>query len=125
MTCEQCEGRGFVIVEHDGREFAQPCACRRGGVAKDGDSLLLACRVPPRYEHCTLGNFDPMTPQHRTALERAMYFCTGYPHLGAEEGLGLLFTGNNGVARPTSRWPPFASWPRPRMSGDSSGTSTS
>src|SRR6266508_1995309 len=91
MTCEECGGTGFTIVEREGREFAEPCACRRAGAAKDGDSLLLACRVPPRYEHCTLGNFDPMTPQHRAALERAMYFCTGYPHLGAEEGLGLLF----------------------------------
>jgi len=99
MACEQCDGTGFTIVEREGREFAEPCPCRRGGAARDGDSLLLACRVPPRYEHCTLGNFDPMTPQHRAALERAMYFCTGYPHLGAEEGLGLLFTGNNGVGK--------------------------
>lgn len=99
MTCEQCGGTGFAIVERDRREFAEPCACRRPGPARDGDSLLAACRIPPRYEHCTLGNFDPVTPQHRAALEKTMYFCNGYPHLGAEEGLGLLFTGNNGVGK--------------------------
>lgn len=99
MTCERCGDTGFAIVEREGREFAEPCACRRAGPARDGDSLLAACRIPPRYEHCTLGSFSPMTPQHRAALEKAMYFCNGYPHLGHEEGLGLLFTGGNGVGK--------------------------
>src|SRR5260370_38452360 len=94
MACERCAGTGFVIVEREGREFAEPCACRRAGAARDGDTLLLACRVPPRNEHCTLGNFDPMTPHHRAALERAMYVCTTYPHLGAEEGRRVPFTVN-------------------------------
>ena len=99
MPCEHCGGTGFAIVEREGREFAEPCACRRNATVRDGDSLLAACRIPPRYEHCTLANFDPMTPQHRAALEKAMFFCTGYPHLGSEEGLGLLFSGNNGVGK--------------------------
>ena len=28
-----------------------------------------------------------------------MSFCAGYPHLGSEEGLGLLFSGTNGVGK--------------------------
>ena len=28
-----------------------------------------------------------------------MAFCSGYPHLGADEGLGLLFSGDNGVGK--------------------------
>ena len=28
-----------------------------------------------------------------------MAFCAGYPHLGADEGLGLLFSGDNGVGK--------------------------
>jgi DNA replication protein DnaC len=98
-TCEHCGGTGFRIVERAGREFAEQCACRRMAMPKDGDALLTACRVPVRYEHCTLGSFIPRTPQHRAALEMAMGFCTGYPHLGSEEGLGLLFAGNNGVGK--------------------------
>jgi DNA replication protein DnaC len=96
-ACQRCGGTGFEIVSKDGREYAQPCECRRG--AARGESVLAACRIPPRYEHCTLGNFDPVTAQHRAALEKAMYFCGGYPQLGSEEGLGLLFTGGNGVGK--------------------------
>jgi len=97
-VCERCGGTGFEIVDRDGREYAQPCGCRRGGAGTRSDALLDKCRIPPRYEHCTLANFDPVSPQHRAALEKSLYFCSGYPHL-AEEGLGLLFTGNNGVGK--------------------------
>ena len=97
-VCERCGGTGFEIVTKDGKEYAQACGCRRPGAEGSGDALLAACRIPARYEHCTLGNFDPVTAQHRAALEKALYFCSGYPHL-TEEGLGLLFTGNNGVGK--------------------------
>jgi DNA replication protein DnaC len=96
-VCESCSGTGFEIVDRDGREYAQACQCRRPSAA--GDGFMAASRIPPRYEHCSLGNFSPVTPQHRAALEKAMYFCGSYPHLGAEEGLGLLFTGGNGVGK--------------------------
>jgi DNA replication protein DnaC len=85
-------------VSRDGREFALPCACRRGDEDASGDALLAACRIPPRYEHCTLGNFDPVSPLHRAALEKTLYFASRYPNLEAE-GLGLLFTGGNGVGK--------------------------
>ena len=101
MTCEICGGTGFEIVEREGREYAQPCRCRRSaGTSEDSKAQVLArCRIPPRYQHCTLGNFDPVRPVHRSALEKAMAFCHGYPYLGTEEGLGLLFSGTNGVGK--------------------------
>jgi len=99
-TCERCSGTGFEIVTRDGREFAQPCACRRtaGGGGGKGD-LLGGCRIPPRYEHCSLGTFEPGSPSLAAALEKAVAYCEGYPHLGADEGLGILFSGDNGVGK--------------------------
>jgi DNA replication protein DnaC len=97
-VCDRCGGTGFEIVARDGREYAQACACRRTPAGGQADALLTACRIPARYEHCTLANFDPQTPQHRAAQEKVLYFCKGYPNLEAE-GLGLLFTGNNGVGK--------------------------
>jgi len=101
LTCEVCGGTGFEIVERDGREYAQPCRCR--GVVPAGDAseaaILSRCRIPRRYHHCTLANFDAISPRHRSALEKTMSFCAGYPHLGSEEGLGLLFSGTNGVGK--------------------------
>ena len=99
MSCERCRGTGFELVTREGTEFAQPCACRRAGGAQAADDFLKACRVPPRYEHCSLATFDPGNPALRAALSRALAFASGYPHLGDHEGLGLLLTGGNGVGK--------------------------
>jgi len=97
-ACERCSGTGFEIVTRDGREFAQPCSCRRASTIS-GDDVLASCRIPPRYEHCSLASFEPGNPSLSVALEKAMAFCSGYPHLGPDEGLGLLFSGDNGVGK--------------------------
>jgi DNA replication protein DnaC len=97
-ACAVCGDTGFEQLEKDGREFVRPCSCRvrsRG----EGVSFLDRARVPPRYEHCSLANFDGGNASLRAALEKAMSYSTGYPHLGAQEGLGLLFTGGNGVGK--------------------------
>jgi len=97
--CEACGGTGFLIVQRDERDFAEPCACRRPAAAR-GEGFLTACRIPPRYEHCSLESFTAGNPSLSAALEKAMRYCNGYPYLGpADEGLGLLFTGDNGVGK--------------------------
>ena len=96
-ACERCGGTGFEIVDKDGREFAAPCACRRGTTRKA--SFFEACRVPPRYEHCTLRSFEPGSDTLLQALRKAESYCGGYPYVGPDEGLGLLFTGDNGVGK--------------------------
>jgi len=96
-ACERCSGTGFEIVSRDGREFAQPCSCRRAAAASGAPGGTT--RVPPRYEHCSLATFEPGNPSLSVALEKAMAFCSGYPHLGPDEGLGLLFSGDNGVGK--------------------------
>ncbi|MFN8093338.1 MAG: ATP-binding protein [Vicinamibacteria bacterium] len=96
-ACERCSGTGFEIVTRDGREFAQPCSCRRS--ASSSGAPAGATRIPPRYEHCSLATFEPGNPSLSAALEKAMAFCSGYPHLGPDEGLGLLFSGDNGVGK--------------------------
>ncbi len=101
MACERCDGSGFEIVERDGREFARPCSCRRPAGAGDSQAALTAaCRIPPRYEECTLAHFEAGSPALAAALEKCLLFCKGYPYLGStDEGLGLLFIGDTGVGK--------------------------
>ena len=88
-------------MSREGREYAQACACRRpDGGASGADALVAACRIPLRYEECSLAGFEPGNASLTAALEKALSYCHGYPFLGAvNEGLGLLFTGDNGVGK--------------------------
>ena len=99
MTCDRCRGTGFEICERDGREFAQPCACRRAAHDRTAPSFIAACRIPPRYEHCTLDSFEAGNESLEAALERAKSYCAGYPYLDQDEGLGLLITGRSGIGK--------------------------
>ena len=97
-ACEICHGTGFEIQSKDGRDYAQPCRCRRPAAGVEG--FAAGCRIPPRYEHCTFANFDLFSPSLRSALEKCLAYCHGYPYLGpTDEGLGLLFSGDNGVGK--------------------------
>jgi len=97
-VCETCGGVGFSIVSREGREYAEPCSCRRNS-AESPEAQLAGCGVPPRYEHCVFDNFDRRTPSQAAARDRAERYVEGYPHLGPQEGLGVLFTGGNGVGK--------------------------
>ena len=68
--CPRCGGTGFEMIEKDGRDFAQPCACRRAGALAGPDAFLDACRIPRRYEHCSLATFTPGNPSLAGALSR-------------------------------------------------------
>jgi DNA replication protein DnaC len=97
-ACQLCEGTGFQIVARGERQFAEPCSCRRPSPGKG--EFLSVCRIPARYEHCSLESFTAGNASLGAALEKAMLYCNGYPYLGpADEGLGLLFTGNNGIGK--------------------------
>jgi DNA replication protein DnaC len=100
--CAVCGGTGFEIVENDGREFARPCACRRtdGSSAGTPEAVLQSCRIPPRYRHCKFKDFTAGHAPLAAALEKALSYCAGYPYTNeADTGLGLLFTGDNGVGK--------------------------
>jgi DNA replication protein DnaC len=98
-ACEKCRGTGFEVVEKEGREYAVRCSCRRS-TSTPGSDFVKGSRVPARYEECSFASFEAMTPSLRASVEKCLLYCNGYPHLGStEEGLGLLFTGDNGVGK--------------------------
>jgi DNA replication protein DnaC len=100
-TCPLCGGSGWrmVVVEHRGRQVEQAtrCECIR---RQQGSRLLEAARIPRRYQHCELSNFDHVGEQFRSlapAHLQAMRFVDEYPL--QTEGIGLLMMGSIGSGK--------------------------
>src|SRR3984885_2209228 len=97
-VCSICGGSGLRVVQEGGRQFAQDCVCR---IEQRVSRILGRAHIPPRYEHCTLENYDTDLPySHRTqgmALLTATKFIESYPL--ETGGRGLLLTGSIGVGK--------------------------
>ena len=96
--CSLCEDSGLRIVEEDGRRVARACECR---IKRRAARMLERARIPKRYEHCTLDNFESGYRGAGQVLAaahlRARKFVEGYPVETA--GTGLLLTGSIGVGK--------------------------
>jgi DNA replication protein DnaC len=96
--CALCDGSGLRIVQEDGRQVARPCECR---IARRAARMLERARIPKRYEHCTLDNYETglrgADKSLKTARLMMQRFVEGYPV--ETEGKGLLVTGDIGVGK--------------------------
>ena len=90
--CPICTGTGFEISETEAGSRAQPCRCRRTGRS---DRLRNAARIPLRYRHCTLNNYDRMNRSQERARAIAEKYVREYPN----PEIGLLFIGPCGVGK--------------------------
>ncbi|HWB32858.1 MAG TPA: ATP-binding protein [Acidobacteriaceae bacterium] len=95
--CSICEGSGLRIVVENGRQVARECQCR---ATRRTARTLERARIPRRYEHCSLDNYELLRSAHRSlaaAHLHARKFVEGYPIETA--GTGLLLTGSIGVGK--------------------------
>src|ERR1051326_822187 len=92
--CPKCEGTGWKPVSVGGDRRVTRCDCQLRDRAQ---SLLAAARIPKRYEHCELSNFEFDGPPRPLAPARmaACRFVEEYPL----EGTGLLLIGTIGVGK--------------------------
>jgi DNA replication protein DnaC len=96
--CPLCSGTGWRLVstERNGRPVQQAtrCECR---LRLMGGRLLEAARIPRRYLHCELANFEHEGPFRSlaTAQMAALRFVEEYPL----ESAGLLLTGPIGSGK--------------------------
>jgi DNA replication protein DnaC len=97
-VCAFCEGSGLRIVQEDGRQVARACECR---VERRVARMLAKARIPKRYEHCTLTDFETGFRGADKSLKAARMmvqrFVEGYPI--ETDGKGLLLTGDIGVGK--------------------------
>src|SRR6478672_4135561 len=68
-NCPTCRGTGWAKVSRDGVQGVVRCDCYR---ESRQDRLFAGAKIPRRYEHCELDNFDIM-PRHSPdrSIERA------------------------------------------------------
>jgi len=101
QVCPLCEGTGWKTAPSKGGSGTSRndrrvtrCDCQ---ARTRGQSMLAAARIPRRYEHCELSNFDFDGPYRSLAPARmaACRFVEGYPL----DKTGLLVIGTIGVGK--------------------------
>ncbi len=97
--CPICDDSGLRLVERpDGTRVAQECSCR---AERRAFRQIASARIPERYQHCTLEDFEPNYHGRNQALSAALAqarsFVRGYPL--ETGGNGLLLTGSIGVGK--------------------------
>ena len=97
--CPQCDGTGWKPIEVDGIRRVTPCDCQN---LERAALLLKQARIPPRYEHCELENFDVRksreTGQANPSLDQAKFYATNFVKEYPTD-FGLLFVGPTGVGK--------------------------
>ena len=93
-VCPLCEGTGWKSVSIGSERRVTRCDCR---VQARTQALLTAARIPKRYEHCELSNFEFDGPHRALASSRlaACKFVEEYPL----DSTGLLLIGGIGVGK--------------------------
>jgi len=91
-VCPVCGGSGWKSSNSDRRVVR--CECR---IKSRAESLLASARIPKRYEHCELSNFEFDGPHRHLAPARmaACKFVEEYPL----DNTGLLLIGSIGVGK--------------------------
>jgi DNA replication protein DnaC len=95
--CPECGGTGWSRVRRSGAEGVKRCDCQKRDRAA---RLLHHAKIPARYTHCDLDNFD-LSPRltnqtHEKAKIAAEKFVAEYP---TSMPFGLLFAGPPGVGK--------------------------
>ena len=92
-VCSHCHGSGFRLeTDEGGVRVATRCCCTEPDVE---GQLLHAARIPRRYDHCQLDNFEIHDPSHETARRAAHEWVDLWPAVKS----GLLLVGGPGTGK--------------------------
>jgi len=91
-ACAICDDTTWKTVDVDGAPRVTRCDCWHQRLY---DSLLKGARIPRRYTHCELTNFETHTDSQRTAHRKAVRLVEQFPVVDR----GLLLYGEAGVGK--------------------------
>ena len=92
MPCETCDGTTWKTINVDGVERVTRCDCWHQQLY---ETLMKNARIPRRYLHCELTNFETHTDSQRTAHRKALRLVEDFPVADK----GLLLHGEAGVGK--------------------------
>jgi DNA replication protein DnaC len=101
QVCPLCEGTGWKAVSAGGRSIndrrVTRCDCQ---LRARSESLLAAARIPRRYEHCELTNYDTDFPGAHPSLAEAHFVAFNFAKKCDPRGdKGLLIIGTIGTGK--------------------------
>ena len=96
--CIQCGGSGWKTIPATASkpQSVVRCDCRSSNWT---DRLLSKARIPARYEHCSLSNFDSDFPGANRALVTALFQANRFVEEYPVETTGLMLLGPIGVGK--------------------------
>ncbi|HKR32801.1 MAG TPA: ATP-binding protein, partial [Terriglobales bacterium] len=95
-ACPLCHDTGWKPVTNGPDRRVVRCDCQ---TRSRTDSLLAAARIPKRYEHCELAEFDTRFEAVHPSLERALLEARNFVAEYPVEKSGLLLIGPIGVGK--------------------------
>lgn len=96
--CPQCAGSGWKTIPATSSkpQSVVRCDCRVGNWT---ERLVKKARIPARYEHCTLSNFDSDFPGANRTLAAALFQANRFVEEYPVETTGLMLLGPIGVGK--------------------------
>lgn len=95
-VCPLCDDTGWKSVGEGKERRVTRCACRQQERAQ---RLLAQARIPRRYEHCELSNFEVLKGNGEASLSAALLAAQRFVDEYPVERAGLLLIGPVGVGK--------------------------
>ena len=97
MSCEKCNGSGFILVHRDGYDFAVSCECRERDIA---DARMRASGIGEKYKSKRLSNYETKGNEILTkAKEIASDYISGFFDNAKTQKNSAMFLGTVGSGK--------------------------
>jgi DNA replication protein DnaC len=96
QTCPTCNDTGWKAIGEGRERRVTRCDCQRQQYIQ---KLLDRARIPQRYQHCELSNYDVLPGPHERAQSRALMMSQSFVREYPGDHAGLLLIGPIGVGK--------------------------
>jgi len=96
QTCPACNDTGWKTIGEGRERRVTRCDCQRQQYIQ---KLLERARIPQRYQHCELSNFDVLSGPHERAQQKALVMAQSFVREYPGDHAGMLLIGPIGVGK--------------------------